>query len=234
MMGRSGGFMESKDRYREARNAMVRNQIERRRIRDPRLLSVMRRVPRHLFVPSPLRDHAYEDGPLAIGLGQTISQPYMVAAMTDLLALNGSENVLEIGTGSGYQAAVLAEMARSIHTVEIHPHLSEVARVVLADLGISNVHVHVGDGTLGWPQAAPYQAILVTAAAPEIPDPLIDQLDEDGRLVIPVGGPNGQDLELWRKSSGRIYRETLFPVAFVPLRGRFGWQNNEWEEKIEG
>lgn len=226
--------MESQDRYREARDAMVRNQIERRRIRNPRLLAVLRQVPRHLFVPPTLREHAYEDGPLAIGLGQTISQPYMVAAMTDLLALDGSENVLEIGTGSGYQAAVLAEMSRSVHTVEIHPYLAEAAQAVLDDLGVNNVFVHVGDGTLGWPPAAPYQAILVTAAAPDIPDPLIDQLDENGRLVIPVGGPNGQDLERWRKTSGRIYRETLFPVAFVPLRGRFGWQNSEWEEKIEG
>jgi protein-L-isoaspartate(D-aspartate) O-methyltransferase len=225
--------MESEDRTREAREMMVHNQIEHRRIRDPRLLAVMRRVPRHLFVPPSLRDHAYEDGPLPIGLGQTISQPYMVAVMTDLAALNGSENVLEIGTGSGYQAAVLAEMARSIHSVEIHPRLAEAAQKVLEELGLHNVSVHIGDGTLGWPQAAPYQVILVTAAAPAIPTPLIDQLDDGGRLVIPVGGPNGQDLELWRKLSGRIQREKLFPVAFVPLRGRFGWQSNEWENNSD-
>jgi protein-L-isoaspartate(D-aspartate) O-methyltransferase len=223
--------METEDRFWEAREEMVRNQIERRRIRDARLLTVMRRVPRHLFVPPPLRDHAYEDGPLPIGLGQTISQPYMVAAMTDLLALNGGEIVLEIGTGSGYQAAILAEMARAVHSVEIHSHLAAIAQAVLDVLGYRNVSIHTGDGTLGWPPAAPYQAILVTAAAPDIPNPLIDQLDDGGRLVIPVGGPHGQDLELWRKKDGRIYRETLFPVAFVPLRGRFGWQDNEWEEK---
>jgi protein-L-isoaspartate(D-aspartate) O-methyltransferase len=223
--------MENEDRYWEAREAMVRSQIERRRIHEPRLLEVMRRVPRHLFVPPPHRDHAYEDGPLPIGLGQTISQPYMVAAMTDLLALNGSESVLEIGTGSGYQAAVLAGMARSVDSVEIHPHLAQVARTILDELRITNVAMHIGDGTLGWPPAAPYRAILVTAAAPYIPDPLIDQLDDGGRLVIPVGGQTGQDLELWRKTGGRIYRETLFPVAFVPLRGRFGWQDSEWEEK---
>jgi protein-L-isoaspartate(D-aspartate) O-methyltransferase len=223
--------MESEDRFWEARDAMVRDQVEHRRIHNPRLLAVLRRVPRHLFVPPPLRDQAYEDSPLPIGQGQTISQPYMVAAMTALLALNGSENVLEIGTGSGYQAAVLAEMTRSVHTIEIHPHLAQAALALLNSLGLRNVSVHTGDGTLGWPPAAPYQAILVTAAAPDIPVPLIDQLDEGGRLVIPVGGPNGQDLELWRKANGTIYRETLFPVAFVPLRGRFGWQNSEWEEK---
>ncbi len=226
--------MESDDRFWEPREDMVRSQIERRRIRDPRLLEAMLRVPRHRFVPPPFRDKAYEDGPLPIGLGQTISQPYMVAAMTDLLVLNGDENVLEIGTGSGYQAAVLAEMAGAIHTVERHPGLAHSAQLVLESLGYRNVFVHVGDGTFGWPPAAPYQAILVTAAAPDIPDPLVEQLDEGGRLVIPVGGRSGQDLERWRKTGGRIYREILFPVAFVPLRGRFGWQDGDWEENEPG
>lgn len=222
--------METEDRFREAREAMVHRQIERRGIRTPRLLSVMRRIPRHRFVPPPLQDSAYEDNPLPIGLGQTISQPYMVAAMTDLLELNGSENVLEIGTGSGYQAAVLGELAHRVYTIERHPRLAQNARAILEDLGYSNVFVHTGDGSLGWPPGAPYQAIVVTAAAPEIPDPLIEQLDEGGRLVIPLGGPGGQDLERWRKTGRRIYQERLFPVAFVPLRGRFGWQENEWEE----
>ncbi len=223
--------MEPEDEFWKARQAMVRDQIERRNIHDPRLLAVLRRVPRHRFLPPALQDRAYEDGPLPIGLGQTISQPYMVAAMTDLLMLHGTENVLEIGTGSGYQAAVLGEMAAAVHTIEYHPYLAENAQVVLDRLGYRNIFVHTGDGTLGWPPAAPYQAVLVTAAAPDIPSPLVDQLDEGGWLVIPVGGPQGQDLERWRKVNGHIFRESLFPVAFVPLRGRFGWQDNEWEEK---
>lgn len=223
--------MEPEEPYWNARQRMVRNQIERRNIHNPDLLAVMRRIPRHHFVPASLREYSYEDRPLPIGLGQTISQPYMVAAMTDLLALQGDENVLEIGTGSGYQAAVLAEMARTVHTVEFHADLARNAQAVLEHLDFQNVFVHTGDGTLGWPTAAPYQAILVTAAAPDIPRPLVEQLAEGGRLVIPVGGEQGQDLERWRKVNGRIYRESLFPVAFVPLRGRFGWQENEWEEK---
>jgi protein-L-isoaspartate(D-aspartate) O-methyltransferase len=225
--------MDTEDQFWNARQAMVSNQIERRNIHDPRLLEVLRRVPRHRFVPPSLHDRAYEDGPLPIGLGQTISQPYMVAAMTGLLRLQGTENVLEIGTGSGYQAAVLSEMARTIHTIEFHPYLAQNAQVVLENLGYRNVFVHTGDGTLGWPSAAPYQAILVTAAAPDMPAPLVDQLDDGGCLVIPIGGQQGQDLVRWRKANGRIVRESFFPVAFVPLRGRFGWQENEWEEKYD-
>lgn len=208
---------------------MVRQQIEQRGIRNPRLLAAMRRIPRHLFVHRDLWERAYEDGPLPIGSGQTISQPYIVAAMTELLELTGSENVLEIGTGSGYQAAVLAELCHTVHTVERHADLAGQAQSVLAALGFRNVFVHVGDGTLGWPPDAPYQAIAVTAAAPHIPRPLIDQLDEGGRLVIPVGDRSGQTLERWRKRQGRILREKLFPVAFVPLRGRHGWDDGEWD-----
>ncbi len=150
--------MESEDRFWETREAMVRNQIERRRIRDPRLLAAMLRVPRHRFIPPPFRDKAYEDGPLPIGLGQTISQPYMVAAMTDLLVLVGDENVLEIGTGSGYQAAVLAEMAGAVHTVERHPELAHNAQLVLESLDYHNVFVHTGDGTFGWPPCSTFRA----------------------------------------------------------------------------
>ncbi len=217
--------------FREARKAMVRDQIEQRGIRNPRLLSVMMQIPRQEFVPPELREHSYEDGPLAIGLGQTISQPYMVAAMTELLMLRGDENVLEIGTGSGYQAAVLSKMARSVHTIERHADLAHRAETILNRLEYENVFVHTGDGSFGWPPAAPYQAILVTAAAPEIPLPLIEQLDEDGWLVIPVGGHEGQKLERWRKTNGKIYRESLFPVAFVPMRGRLGWQEDAWKEE---
>lgn len=223
--------MGPNDPYQRAREAMVREQLERRGIRNPRVLAAMRRVPRHWFVPPELRARAYEDGPLAIGLGQTISQPYMVGAMTTLLNLSGDETVLEIGTGSGYQAAILGELAREVHTIERHPELAERARRLLAEMGFHNVFVHTGDGTLGWPPAAPYQAILVTAAAPEIPRPLVEQLDEDGTLVIPVGGPDGQNLERWRKAGGRFRREKFFPVAFVPLRGRFGWKEDDWDQE---
>lgn len=216
--------------FREARERMVYRQIEQRGVRSPRLLDAMRRIPRHLFVPQDLRDRAYDDSPVPIGLGQTISQPYIVAAMTDLLQLQGDETILEIGTGSGYQAAVLGKMARSVHTIERHPELADQARAVLAELGYDNVFVHIGDGTLGWPSDAPYQGILVTAAAPDMPAPLIEQLGEGGRLVIPVGDTRQQDLERWRKTGERIDREVIFPVSFVPLRGYYGWHQDDWSE----
>jgi protein-L-isoaspartate(D-aspartate) O-methyltransferase len=221
--------MEREDKFLKQREAMIRQQIEDRGIRDSRLLDAMRRIPRHLFTPQRFWDKAYDDGPLPIGMGQTISQPYIVAAMTTMIGLRGDENVLEIGTGSGYQAAVLSRLAYTVHTVERHPELAQQARNILAELSFDNVFIHTGDGSLGWPPDAPYQAILVTAAAPRIPQPLIDQMDEGGSLIIPVGGPQGQDLERWRKTGNKIYRESFFPVAFVPLRGQFGWQEDEWE-----
>lgn len=223
--------MQHEDRFRKARESMIRKQITGRGIRSPQILNAIYRVPRHWFVPRTYRSRAYEDHPLPIGAGQTISQPYMVAAMTYLLQLSGNENVLEIGTGSGYQAAVLSLLARSVHTIERHPQLAQRARQLLEDLGYSNVRVHFGDGSLGWPEAAPYQRILVTAAAPQIPEPLLEQLDENGLLVIPVGGQEGQDLQRWKKVSRKVYQETLFPVAFVPLRGDLGWQEDEWTEE---
>ncbi len=222
--------MENEERYFHQRADMVRKQIELRGIYDPRLLEALRRVPRHQFVPERYRAKAYQDGPLPIGLGQTISQPYIVAIMTDLLGLSGGENVLEIGTGSGYQAAILGEMAREVHTVERHPSLAQHAQAILQELNYTNVFVHAGDGSLGWPPSAPYQAILVTAAAPGIPQPLVDQLAEGGVLVIPVGDRGGQELERWRKSAGRISCERFFPVAFVPLRGQHGWHDSDWDE----
>jgi protein-L-isoaspartate(D-aspartate) O-methyltransferase len=184
----------------------------------------MRRIPRHLFVPPDMRSRAYYDGPLPIGLGQTISQPYIVAVMSELLELKGSETVLEIGTGSGYQAAVLGELAAAIHTVERHPELASRAMDGLARLGYNNVTVHTGDGTLGWPPEAPYQAIVVTAAAPRISPAWIEQMDEGAILVVPIGGQGEQFLERWRKQDKEMVCETLFPVAFVPLRGQYGWQ----------
>jgi len=218
--------------YAEEREKMVRQQIERRGIKDVRLLEALRHVPRHLFVPPDLKDQAYIDGPLPIGLSQTISQPYIVAAMTDMLSLTGDENVLEVGTGSGYQAAVLGELVHTVHTIERHPELAKHASETLEKLGYNNVHVHTGDGSLGWPDNSPYQCILVTAAAPSIPPPLIDQMDEGATLVIPVGVYGAQNLERWRKINGQVTRERFFPVAFVPLRGHFGWQEDDWDARI--
>jgi protein-L-isoaspartate(D-aspartate) O-methyltransferase len=210
------------------RNLMVAEQIEQRGIHDPRVLDAMRRVPRELFVPPEQRAWAFHDGPLPIGWKQTISQPYMVAYMAEQLHLNGSENVLEIGSGSGYQAAVLSMLAATVHTVELVPELAEKARLNLLGLGYKNVVVHTGDGTLGWPPAAPYHGIIVTAAAPRPPQPLLEQLAEAGRMVIPIGHQEGQLLQVWRKTSDHFEHEDVLPVTFVPLRGQFGWKEEEW------
>ncbi len=211
---------------------MVAEQIERRGLRQERLLEAFRRVPRHRFVPADMQSLAYYDGPLQIGCGQTISQPYIVALMTSLAQLEGTENVLEIGTGSGYQAAILACLAHRVHTIERHPALAERARQTLHELGYVNVSVCVGDGTLGWPEAAPFAAVLVTAGAPHPPQPLLDQLDEGGRLVIPVGGRGFQELEVWQREGGIFTREAVIPVAFVPLRGEHGWSERDWPEYL--
>lgn len=219
------------NRFLRQREEMIREQIEGRGIHNSRLTEAMYRIPRHLFVPPAQRDFAYADNPLPIGLGQTISQPYMVAAMTNLLNLQGNEKVLEIGTGSGYQAGILSRLVREVHTVERFPELAERAQSILNSLGIQNVFVHQGDGSLGWPPAAPYQGILVTAAAPRAPQPLFDQLDENGYLVIPVGGQEGQELQRWKKVNGHVYQENLFAVAFVPLRGDLGWKEDEWADR---
>ena len=215
-----------KDSYQEEREKMVRQQIIRRGIVDARLLAVMEKLPRHRFVPAANREEAYEDSALPIAVGQTISQPYIVALMTSLLELQGEETVLEVGTGSGYQAAVLAGLAHTVHTVERHPSLAAQAEAVLDELGISNVHIHIGDGSLGWPEAAPYQAIIVTAAAPQVAAPLLGQLADGGRLVVPAGGRSRQVLERWRKNGDDFQREEILPVAFVPLIGEQGWAEN--------
>jgi protein-L-isoaspartate(D-aspartate) O-methyltransferase len=185
------------------------------------VLNAMLRVPRHEFVPADLAVSAYVNRPLAIGHGQTISQPYIVALMTDLLDLQGGETVLEIGTGSGYQAAVLAEIAATVHTVEFVADLSRAAQAALARAGYRNIRFRVGDGRLGWPEAAPYTAIMVTAAAETVPDSLVAQLAPGGRMVLPVGKTNGpQNLILVRRDeTGRIARDTILSVAFVPLVG---------------
>jgi len=220
--------MEDESSYANLRNHMVSEQIVSRGIYDERLLDALRRIPRHWFIPDEYANIAYTDGPLPIGQGQTISQPYIVALMTELLELQGEENVLEVGTGSGYQAALLALLARQVHTIERHEALAEKAEKVLMKLGLTNVLVHVGDGTLGLPEIAPFQAIMITAAAPRVPQPLFDQMAEGGCLVLPEGGVGGQMLDRWRKQSGEYQQEHITPVAFVPLRGKFGWKENTW------
>ncbi len=220
----------SADPFTLLREKMVSEQIARRGLRSPRLLKAFLKVPRHYFVPQDCQKNAYDDGPLPIGVGQTISQPFIVALMTSLLALEGNETVLEIGTGSGYQAAILAEMAKNVHTIERHTQLAERASQALAMLGYANIFVHSGDGTRGWPDSAPYQGILVTAAAPSPPQPLLDQLADGGKLVIPVGDHYGQDLQVWERHGDKFVPESITPVVFVPLRGEFGWKDEEWNE----
>jgi protein-L-isoaspartate(D-aspartate) O-methyltransferase len=220
--------MDDEFDYETRRWKMVEEQLRERDITDEGVLRAMGKVPRHLFVLPEHRYRAYADGPLPIGEGQTISQPYIVALMAQMLELYGDERVLEIGTGSGYQAAVLAHLGREVHTVERHESLARRAEQILNKVGLSNVSVHVGDGSLGWPENAPYQAILVTAAAPKAPQPLLDQLDESGRLVLPVGSMGAQFLERWRRKSGDFTREVGIAVAFVPLRGKHGWQEEGW------
>jgi protein-L-isoaspartate(D-aspartate) O-methyltransferase len=187
------------------------------------VLAAMRAVPRHAFVAEGDQAWAYDDRPLSIGAGQTISQPYVVALMSELLALEGDERVLEIGTGSGYQTALLAALAAEVHSVERVAELARVARIRLDRLGIANVQIHVGDGSQGWPEAAPYGGIIVTAGAPRTPKPLQAQLAEGGRLVIPVGRRGGQVLQVWQREGGKLRREDISAVAFVPLIGKHGW-----------
>jgi protein-L-isoaspartate(D-aspartate) O-methyltransferase len=213
------------DEYAAERERMVYNQIEARGVRDQRVLDAMRTVPRHLFVPAYQVGAAYRDTPLAIGQGQTISQPYIVALMTELLELAGDERVLEIGTGSGYQAAILGRLAAKVITIERFAELAQEARERLSRLGYANVRVEVGDGTLGWPPDAPYDGIIVTAASPELPEPLPDQLADGGRLVVPVGPRWTQHLVRLRRRGGTFTTESLIGVAFVPLIGAHGWQD---------
>jgi len=208
------------DEFAALRLRMVREQIERRGIHDPAVLRVMSSVPRHRFVPPAMQHRAYEDAPLPIGEAQTISQPYIVAFMTEAIRPRPEDRVLEVGTGSGYQAAVLAGLVARVYSIEIRPMLADRARAILGELGCSNVELRTGDGYAGWPEAAPFDAIVVTAAPDEVPERLIEQLRPGGRLVIPVGQEGGEQrlIRLTRTSAG-LERETLLPVRFVPMIG---------------
>jgi protein-L-isoaspartate(D-aspartate) O-methyltransferase len=209
--------------YLEERRRMVDSQLRNRGIRDERVLGAMLRVPRHEFVPEPFRSRAYGDHPIPIGKGQTISQPFIVALSLEALELNGSEKVLEIGTGSGYQTALLGELAQAVYSVERHRSLAETAETILARLGLRNAKVIVGDGSHGLGEFAPYDGILVSAAAPSIPESLLGQLAEGGRMVIPVGPPHAQELERVRRQEGKFNVEVIEGCRFVPLIGAEGY-----------
>jgi len=220
MMGQAE-LVRAEDGEVKSREEMVRNQLAAGGIRKAEVLQAMAEVPRHEFVPASLRPYAYADGPLPIGHGQTISQPFIVAYMTQALELSKEDTVLEIGTGSGYQAAILGKLTKEVYTIEIVPPLAESARAVLSKLGFENVYVRQGDGYLGWPEKAPFDAIIVTCAPDHIPEPLISQLKEGGRLVIPVGATGGiQQLVLLRKRNGQISKEKMLDVRFVPMTGK--------------
>jgi len=207
------------DAYARAREEMVRTQIAARGITDRRVLDAMRSVPRHLFMPNKIWYEAYADGPLPIGYGQTISQPYIVGYMTDELKLSPNDRVLEIGTGSGYQAAVLSKLVKEVYSIEIVEPLATLAARTLSELGYANVKVKSGDGYKGWPEKAPFDAIMLTAAPSEIPDPLIEQLRVGGKLIAPVG-TFWQSLVLVTRTPTGIMRQTLLPVRFVPMTGK--------------
>lgn len=200
------------------RERMVNEQIVRRGVRDPRVLATMRKVPREEFVPADYRNEAYEDGPLPLGEEETISQPYIVALMTELLRPEATDRVFEVGTGSGYQAAILAELVGEVYTIEIDAPLAKEAEERLRRLGYKNVHVKAGDGYKGWPENAPFDAIIVTCALDHVPRPLIEQLKERGRMVIPVGEPGAQELYLMKKENGQLNRQAVLPVVFVPMK----------------
>jgi protein-L-isoaspartate(D-aspartate) O-methyltransferase len=217
---------EGHDEFQAARHAMVETQLRRRGIVDKKVLAAMDAVPRHEFVPADFRNRAYEDSPLPIGEGQTISQPYIVASMTAVLRLSGSERVLEIGAGCGYQAAVLSLVAKQVYTVECRGALATAAAQRLSRLGYLSVHVHCGDGTLGLPECAPFDAILVAAAAHSVPPPLLAQLGEGGRLIIPIGDAENQELQIIDRRGGAFRTRTLEGCRFVPLVGFHGWKDS--------
>jgi protein-L-isoaspartate(D-aspartate) O-methyltransferase len=209
--------------FKELREFMVKTQLIPRGINDERVLNAMKKVPRHLFVDDYIQHKAYDDIALSIGEGQTISQPYMVAIMTQLLELKGDEKMLEVGTGSGYQAAILAELSKEVYSVERIAVLVKKAEDRFHSLGYNNIHIKIGDGTLGWPDEAPFDRIIITAGTPKIPEPLIEQLSEDGIIIAPVGDRFSQQLLKVRKSKGKLLEDYHTPCVFVPLIGEYGW-----------
>jgi protein-L-isoaspartate(D-aspartate) O-methyltransferase len=212
--------------WEDQRDQMVKHQLVSRGLKDEKVLEAMRKVPRHLFVPEKLRESAYHDGPLSIGEGQTISQPYMVALMTECLDLKGGEKVLEIGTGSGYQTAILAELVEQVYTIERVSILLEKAQQVLRYLGYTTIKFNGGDGTYGWCEESPFDGIIVTAAAPDISHVLVEQLNDGGVLVIPVGSRYSQSLYKVTKKGDKIEKEERTLCVFVPLIGEYGWKEN--------
>ena len=216
--------MDNEKRYEEERMKMVQMQLIRRGITDVNVLETMKKVPRHRFVPEKLAESAYGDCPLSIGEGQTISQPYMVALMTQCLELTGCEKVLEVGTGSGYQTAILAELSGKVYTMERVEDLSCRAAGILKEFGYANIRFRVGDGSEGWSEFAPYDGVMVTAGSPGIPEPVVRQLAEKGRIVIPVGGEYSQDLVAGREKKAGLEKRTVCGCTFVPLVGKYGWR----------
>jgi protein-L-isoaspartate(D-aspartate) O-methyltransferase len=216
--------------FKELRELMVKTQLIPRGIKDERVLNAMKKIPRHLFVDESMQYKAYDDMALSIGEGQTISQPYMVAVMTELLELKDNEKVLEVGTGSGYQATILAELAKEVCTIDRVALLAKRAGERFNSLGYTNIYVKVGDGTLGWPEQAPFDRIIITAGTPKIPDPLIEQLSEGGILVAPVGDRYSQQLLKLRKSKDVLQEEYHTPCVFVPLIGEYGWKEKDLDQ----
>jgi protein-L-isoaspartate(D-aspartate) O-methyltransferase len=214
---------DPKDRYAFERQTMLEQHLRGRDIRDARVLQAMAEVPREAFVPEKYAANAYDDNPLPIGMGQTISQPYIVALMTQILHLTGMEEVLEIGTGCGYQAALLAKLAAKVYTIERLPELSEMAQAVLGRLGFENVEFCIGDGTVGWPGGKQFDRILLTAAVPELPPPLVEQLKDGGLIAAPVGGQWTQDLILGQKTAGEVTTKIITGCRFVKMIGQYGY-----------
>lgn len=213
------GMKSETDSERASREAMVRSQILARGVQEPRLVAALRRIPRHLFLEDAYRSEAYADHPVPIGEGQTITQPYVAALMTELLELSPESRTLEVGTGSGYESALLASLSREVYSIEIVPSLSQEAQARLSSLGFTNVHFRIGDGYVGWPEKAPFDAILVAAAPRAVPQPLLDQLAPGGKMVIPVGA-SYQELKVYSKSrEGALAERSVLPVRFVPMTG---------------
>jgi protein-L-isoaspartate(D-aspartate) O-methyltransferase len=213
--------------YEILRKRMVEEQLIPRGIKDQKVLNAFYRIERHKFIPEDLRNSAYADFPVPIGEGQTISQPYIVALMTEYLGLTGKEKVLEIGTGSGYQTAILAELAREVYSIERFEVLAGRGQAILNELGYKNIKVKAGDGTLGWEEAAPFDRIIITAASPKIPLPLIEQLADNGKLILPLGESFSQVLTLLEKKEGKLKSVDVCGCVFVPLVGKYGWQNRD-------